>query len=230
MGDSGFALEPAPLSVAACASLADMGSHVVITGTGRAGTSFLVALLTNLGLDTGFETGKMGLFPHARAGLERDIRLGDAPYIVKDPKFCNYVAEVVSDPLISIEHVFIPIRDLSAAAESRRDVTERTVGEYPTDEQDAVREAGVCGGLWETRDPDAQEGVLLTKIYNLVLELSGEHIPVTLLRYPSLANDSEYLYRKLEPLLDGVEWSRFAAVFDQTVQPDWVSTFGENDR
>ncbi len=197
----------------------------MITGTGRAGTSFLVALLTNLGLDTGFETGKMGLFPNARAGLERDVRHGDAPYIVKDPQFCNYVAEVVQDETINIEHVFVPMRDLYSAAESRRDVTERTVCEYPPEERAAVREVGVCGGLWETRDPAAQEAVLAAKIYDLVLELSSTHIPVTLLRYPLLTSDSEYLYKKLAPVLNDIERPEFDKVFERTVQPDWVSTF-----
>jgi hypothetical protein len=76
-------------------------SHVVITGTGRAGTTFLVQLLTCLGLDTGFDIntmevlptartahiGSMGLSPIARAGLEMDIRHAQAPYIVKSPFF-----------------------------------------------------------------------------------------------------------------------------------------------
>ena len=34
--------------------------HVVITGTGRAGTSFLVELLTHLGLETGFGVESAG--------------------------------------------------------------------------------------------------------------------------------------------------------------------------
>ena len=33
--------------------------HVIITGTGRAGTTFLMELLTNLGLDTGFNSGNL---------------------------------------------------------------------------------------------------------------------------------------------------------------------------
>ena len=64
--------------------------HVMISGTGRAGTSFLVQLLTNLGLDTGVTPEKMKLDENARAGLEYDIRKADAPYIVKSPFFCDH--------------------------------------------------------------------------------------------------------------------------------------------
>ena len=38
-------------------------SHVVISGTGRAGTTFLVQLLTHLGLDTGFDPHTMEALP-----------------------------------------------------------------------------------------------------------------------------------------------------------------------
>src|SRR6516164_482379 len=33
--------------------------HTIISGTGRAGTTFLVKLLTNLGLDTGYQKNQM---------------------------------------------------------------------------------------------------------------------------------------------------------------------------
>jgi hypothetical protein len=45
--------------------------HAVITGTGRAGTTFLVDLLTHLGLDTGYSTNTLDQFKYKnpRAGL-----------------------------------------------------------------------------------------------------------------------------------------------------------------
>src|SRR5882762_280395 len=71
--------------------------HVVITGIGRAGTTFLVQLLTNLKLETGYtaETLQKGIDENARAGLENDVQNDKAPYIVKSPWFCDYAAEVV---------------------------------------------------------------------------------------------------------------------------------------
>ncbi|MEK6322241.1 MAG: hypothetical protein AABN33_11210 [Acidobacteriota bacterium] len=72
-------------------------SHVVISGTGRAGTTFLVQLLTHLGLNTGLDVNTMELYPIARAGLEMDIRDANAPYIVKDPFLNNYFVVVSVD-------------------------------------------------------------------------------------------------------------------------------------
>jgi len=71
-------------------------SHIVITGTGRAGTTFLVQLLTHLGLDTGFDVDTIDLSPIARASLETDIRDPNAPYIVKSPFLCDLAEEVVA--------------------------------------------------------------------------------------------------------------------------------------
>jgi hypothetical protein len=53
--------------------------HVIISGTGRAGTTFLVQLLTALSLDTGFKPGTTPVFAHCNAGMEQDIRKPNAP-------------------------------------------------------------------------------------------------------------------------------------------------------
>src|SRR5437660_11896971 len=71
-------------------------SHVVISGTGRAGTTFLVQLLTHLGLNTGFDIDKMEVHPIARAGLEMNIRDENAPYIVKTPSLCDSLEDVLA--------------------------------------------------------------------------------------------------------------------------------------
>lgn len=49
-------------------------THIVITGTGRSGTTFLIELLTQLGLETGFNASDIDIVSKknhiARAGLE----------------------------------------------------------------------------------------------------------------------------------------------------------------
>jgi len=94
-------------------------NHVVISFTGRAWTTFLVKLLTKLGFDTGFNENNMFVDDNANAGLELDIRNEAAPYIVKHPQFSSYVDEVLDRNDIILEHVFLPMRDLNAAAQSR---------------------------------------------------------------------------------------------------------------
>jgi hypothetical protein len=203
--------------------------HVVIAGTGRAGTTFLVQLLTNLKLDTGFtsETMRNRIDENARAGLENDVRRETAPYIVKSPWFFEIANEVINRKDIILEHVFIPMRDLQAAAESRRQVTRDAVSRMPFLKRlkSKIKLPKVAGGLVYSRLPWKQEKILLIRFYELILSLSEGQIPVTLLQYPKLVNDSAYLYEKLKPVLRTISREEFTLVFSQTVRPELVHEF-----
>jgi hypothetical protein len=209
--------------------------HVVITGTGRAGTTFLVELLTHLGLDTGFnaESLKSGKYEIARAGLEHDIRQDNCPFIVKSPWFCDYAEKILRRDDIAIEHVFILMRDLYAAAESRRHVVDANVSSLPFRKRLAhkIWPLKFAGGLWYTRSRRAgkQEKILLLKIYQLLLATSGRNVPVTLMRYPEIVDDCPYLYAKLKPLLRGISYASFASVFHKVARPELVHHFEEQD-
>lgn len=199
--------------------------HAVISGTGRAGTTFLVQLLTHLGLDTGFAVADLELFAHARAGLESDIRTPDAPYIVKSPWFCDYADEVFARPDITVDHLFIPMRDLFSAAESRRFVVRSASAELAISDRENLDGSTVSGGLWHTSDPSKQEEVLQAQFYRLLLAASLTNTPVTLINYPLLTLDSEYLFKKLSPVLGDIEQSFFQQQHRAVVKPDWVHDF-----
>ena len=222
--------------------------HVVITGTGRAGTTFLVQLLTNLGLETGYTSDNLLLDEFSRGGLEHDIRREDAPYIVKSPRFCDYAEEVLSRDDILIDHVFIPVRELQAAAESRRYAHRRVVSQAPllwrlVNKIEPLE--GVRGGLLRINHQLAhglihrlrplfsvereQESILLQQMYKLALALSKRSLPVTFLHYPTLVKDSLYLYGKLQPILGTVTYSRFDSVFSGTLRKEWIHSFNKND-
>jgi hypothetical protein len=207
--------------------------HIVITGTGRAGTSFLVELLTHLGLDTGYQPEDIAKHKcqTARAGLEHDIRRSDAPYIVKSPWFCDYAEEVLGRDDISIEHVLIPMRDLRAAAESRRFVTNAALSTMTMLKRlrSQIFSTAVAGGVWHTSQPIQQEAVLLEQIYKLLLSLSNTAIPVTLLRYPLLVSDAGYLFRKLQPILGPIQQPEFEAAFQRIADPNLVHQFSQSD-
>lgn len=207
--------------------------HVVITGTGRAGTTFLVQLLTNLKLDTGYdvESIQKGLDENARAGLENDVRKEGAPYIVKSPWFCDYACEVVKREDIVLEHVLIPMRELHAAVESRKHVTKTAVSKMPFFKRlkHTIKTPKLRGGFVHTRRAGKLEKVLLLQLYNLILALSEAQIPVTLLQYPKLIKDSRYLYDKLKPILGTISYTEFSSVFGQTVRPELVHDFRKNN-
>src|SRR4029077_20569812 len=86
--------------------------HVIISGTGRAGTAFLVQLLPELGLETGFPDPFSNVFPNCDAGMEWDIRQPDAPYIVKNPRLCDSLDALVQDGGVVIDRAIIPVRNL----------------------------------------------------------------------------------------------------------------------
>jgi hypothetical protein len=196
--------------------------HCIISGTGRAGTSFLIQLLSHLGLDTGFARGSIKIDENSKAGLEYDLRASNAPYIVKSPWICDYIDEVLSRRDLIIEHAFIPFRDLDAAARSRIR-TQATAAP-------GVKPAEVIGGLWHTEEPELQADILAKQFYRLVTALAGAEIPMSFIRYPRLTQDPDYLYDKLKPLMAKVSHRRFRTAFIETVRPDWVHSFNESDR
>ena len=100
--------------------------HVIISGTGRAGTTCLVQVLTALGLDTGFTDLTSAVHANCHAGMEWNISHPNAPYFIKSPWLCDALEDVLEHEDMVIDHALIPMRDLYTAAESRRDVTART--------------------------------------------------------------------------------------------------------
>ena len=206
--------------------------HIVISGTGRCGTTFLVELLTHLGLETGYGIDDLEAQKDktARAGLEHDIRDEKAPYVVKSPLFCDHAHEVVQRDDIIVEHVFVPMRELEAAAESRRRVVKSHRKELPLHARVMTafkRPPKVMGGLWHTRSNKSgqQEDVLLLQLYKLLLSLSGTHIPVTLMQFPRIVSDSRYLFEKLQPVLKEMTYETFESAFNKAARPDLVSRF-----
>jgi hypothetical protein len=188
--------------------------HLIISGTGRAGTTFLVQLFTELGLDTGFADSASGLLPDCHAGMERDIRDKDAPYVVKSPALCEYLDEVLQTSEIVIDHALVPIRDLYSAAESRRDVSRR-----------GPRKRGNPGGLWLTKNPRAQEAILAQQLHHLVHTLAKYDIPMIWLHFPRFVKDPDYLYQKIKPVLPSPDFESFTKAFRAVTRPELVHDF-----
>jgi len=209
--------------------------QIVITGTGRTGTTFLVELLTHLGLDTGFETEDINHFKSdlSNAGLEYRIGSENCPYIAKDPWFCDYAEEVIQRKDIILEHVYIPVRDLNSAAESRRYVTKKGYSElsYIEKFKHLFNPKDFPGGLWHTKSTGngKQEEVLLNQLYKVIYQLSGGSTDVTLMQYPKITRDPKYLYKKLESILKDIQFDMFQATFHEVVQPDIVHKFHKDD-
>jgi hypothetical protein len=178
--------------------------HIIISDTGgRAGTTFLVQLLTELGLDTGFPDAHFQIYPNCNAGMEFDICDSNASFIIKSPWLCDYLDDVLTGGDVVVDHVIVPMRDLYSAAQSRRDVTSRTNPSlYAPD--------SVPGRLWHTNEPEDQEVILTAQLYKLIYTLAKYDVPLTLLLFPVFVNDPEYLYRKIKFVLDDINYQNDA--------------------
>lgn len=167
--------------------------HLVIAGTGRAGTTFLVRWLAAAGLDVGnFDPD--AYHDTARCGLER--RLTDdptLPYVVKDPWLWTYCRDV--DPAI-IDTLIVPVRRLTDAANSRIRVEREAIG-------DTVRATwGTTHGgvLWSLDETD-QARILAVGFYELVQWAVENRVPLLFLDYPRIVHDAEYLTTAMAPFV-----------------------------
>lgn len=133
------------------------------------------------------------------------------PYIIKNPRFCETLAPTLAEGLLTIDHAYIPIRDLEAAALSR------------------VRVGGtndnVSGGLWKTDDPQQQKTVLAEMFFHLVHTLAVYDIPHDFLLFPRLVQDWNYTYRKLWFLTNGIDAAAFRRAFERTADVKMVHEF-----
>ena len=214
----------------------DTSHKVLITGTGRAGTTFLVRLLTELGLDTGYtvEEAQRGVDVHCRAGLEHELPRSKAtirdwvrqpkhmirslwreapptPYIIKNPALCDTLGEIIANQRFVFDHVYIPLRDLEEAALSR------------------VRVGGLNGtkpgGLWKTSDSRQQKAVLAEMFFRLVHTLAIYEVPHTFLLFPRLVEDWAYTYAKMSFLVHDIDREIFRAAFARVADPNLVHRF-----
>jgi len=158
---------------------------IIITGTGRAGTSFLVVLLTRLGFDTGYKPFIEDFNEKIRAGCEYKIfspnkkrqqnLLNKAPRILKHPKFSYKLEPMLKRKLIKVDYIIVPIRNIKDAATSRKK----------------------AGLNWKIKGLESQEQVLAWALGKITETAVKYNIPITYLKYPKLIQDPDYCYEKL---------------------------------
>lgn len=187
--------------------------HLIISGTGRAGTTFLVQLFTELGLDTGFSHADSQVDPACNAGMEWDLTHPSAPYVVKKPALGQDLDELLETGNIVIDCAIIPIRELYASAESRRTVQRNS------------KSHDVPGGLILTPNPGDQEAALAMQLHHLVHTLAKHDVPMVWLHFPRLVQDADYLYKKLTPVLTDHDRETFSAAFEAVSRPELVHHF-----
>ena len=172
---------------------------VIITGPGRAGTSFLVQLLTRLGEDTGFEPGREPFSDELRAGCEQRIivdltdgevtreRIAAAPRVLKSPDWSFALKGLVRAGWIDVAHVIIPFREFEASAASRLSVGLDWMCVQTDDAAAKLADQANIHGLAFGR---ALEACLICGL------------PYTVLMFPRLVEDAGYLFDGLSRAFD----------------------------
>lgn len=169
--------------------------HTLITGTGRSGTTLLMRVLTNLGIDTGFESSKFKAIEAriGKAGLEKAITKETAanlPIVVKAPNIGEILPDILAENWFDIDRAIIPVRQLEDAADSRISVSERAMNTGKGKKK-------ALGGLWKTADPMLQPFILAEQFYRTIETLAAYNIPITFLHFPRFAHDGEYFVTQL---------------------------------
>lgn len=186
--------------------------RLVISGTGRSGTTFLVRLLTALGLDTGYVpdggwyrddvcggagSGDRlgGLERHPRATFSAEA-LGALPYVVKDPRLCHALGPLLDAGTFRAARVLVPVRDLRAAAVSR--VSRDLLWLPDPAPGDPDRERRLRPGEDALR---AQETALAAALGTLVSTCATRGIPTTVVPFDTVASGGTRLMDLLWPVL-----------------------------
>ena len=172
---------------------------ILITGTGRCGTTFLIKLFSFLDFDTGYDRNnyKSSIFPNCNSGMER--RYNDKYYILKNPNFLVNIEDILKDKSISIKNVIIPIRDLNESANSR------------------VFHNNKSGGLWNAKDKLSQIQFYKNILTNYICIATKHDINTIFIDFDKMVNDKIYLFNKLKNILDekNIDLETFSHTYDE---------------
>lgn len=184
--------------------------HLLIAGTGRAGTTFLVRYLTAMGLDTHLSRRgeRAWTDEQAQAGLE-DFPVGpnleDLPYVVKTPMLYEFIDQVLENPDIQVDGAIIPIRNLREAASSRIILERRAM--YASQPWLAHMEktwgasAIVPGGIVYSLRAIDEARILAMGFHVLIEHLVHADIKLIFIDFPRMIHDGDYLFATLASFL-----------------------------
>lgn len=157
---------------------------ILITGTGRCGTTFLIKLFTFLNFDTGFtkENYYSSISKNCNSGMEK--KYNENYYILKNPTFMRNIEYIAKDTSIKIKYVIIPVRDLVASAKSR------------------VKHGHQDGGLWNAKDEFTQIKFYKDIIANYISVSTKYEINTIFIDFDKMVTEPSYLFNKIRHILD----------------------------
>ena len=193
--------------------------HILILGAGRAGTTFLVYLLREMGEHTGLDDSNVeidwSMVEERRAGLEFVVNwwewsndrvrghMKSAPRIIKGPATSHMIKHALTQKLFvkPIDYILLPVRDLEISAKSRFDV-------------------GI--GITGTNDVNIEANVLAGMIGRTVEAAILFDIPLCIMNFPRLVKNEEYLWECLKPVFPYWRRTNFKKAFKKHAKPSGI--------
>lgn len=175
---------------------------ILITGTGRCGTTFLIKLFSFLNYNTGYtkENYQLNIFDNCNSGMER--KYNEEYYILKNPLFIRNIEHIIKDPTILIKYVIIPLRNLIDSAKSR------------------VKHGNDCGGLWNAKDEITQIKFYNEVITNYIIVSTKYEINTIFIDFDKMISNPVYLFNKIKPILEekDIDYELFLSVYDEVTE------------
>ncbi len=181
---------------------------ILITGTGRCGTTFLVALFTLLGMDTGFtsETLKDNIHDKTKGGLEKN------PWehkITKNPGFIFMIESYILQYKQVPKMVIIPVRNFNESTESRYKNTEE-LGLLDEPKPVEIGASKGAGGLWNADTKEEQILFYNKCMTDYIQAMTRCGIPTKFIDFHYMTTNSRYLFESLKDVIDpDVTYERF---------------------
>jgi hypothetical protein len=209
-------------------------SKVFITGSNASGTSFMCLLLHYLGLDCGYgeEEFNKEMMKDRGKGVEyltdkyilrelhssRERGYDISPLLIKKPFMPNWdedkqlkdpesktVFDFAREYNWDIKYIVITIRKFDNFLKAIRRSEILTRHEIRDKFKDDV-----------TTSRWVQNG-----LYRVVEEIASKDIPFSLVSFPKLTEDPDYLYSKIEPIIDK-SYEDFLPIYNKLVRPELV--------
>ena len=180
----------------------EMQESILITGTGRCGTTFLVALFTLIGMETGFsrETLKENIHDKTKGGLEKNP--GEYK-IIKNPGFIFMIEEYILQTKQVPKLVIIPVRNFTEAAESRYKNTEEQ-GLMNDDMPKELTSSKGAGGLWNANTKEEQILFYNKCMAEYIQVMTRYDIPTKFIDFYRMTMNSRYLFETLKDVIEPV--------------------------
>ena len=185
----------------------ELKDSIFITGTGRCGTTFLIALLTLLGMDTGFtrENLKENIHDSCRAGLEY---LPGKYKITKNPVLMFMMEQYILNSKQVPKLVIIPVRQFSESVESR----------YKNTVKMGLLDAKYKGhgGLWYANTKEEQMLFYNKCMAEYIQLMTLYDIPTKFIDLYRMTSNSRYLFDSLKDVFEpDVTYQKFEECYKE---------------